>query len=461
MTITPPTVGPYPPTYPPYTNITPFTYRDGITYLEKLESFQAYINGYVIPFINEQYSTLGPDFQEQIDALTADVNAQFALLTQEFNDGQAAQDADVDQDLADLKAYVDQQIANISGGGAPANDPVVSALIRDQNSQTTAALKTYYQVKGNYQTAGTVDDAAVAALVGTSSATQAAMDGRYVEDTAVIDVAHGGTGRQNGGINNALVASGGTNTAPQQSIGAGTTGQILQSNGPNATPSFATLINDAASSTSQVYSSDKTDKQVSALINDSAQSTTKTYSSQKIQSLIGGGNLYGTYAARPAANSVAQGTMYYASDIPECYIANNNAWKVVGSGGNEVGNADYTATANTNTVAPGIAVPGFTCTFLVGERPVKLRLSTRLTNQLLNTTSYAVINLDGTVVARIENYQPTANVWNSLECEVTKRGLTPGSSHTASVYIYNQTASGIVTIAGDANNPASLQVVTV
>lgn len=144
MTMVPPVLGPYPPSYLPYTNITPFTYRDGLTYLEQLESFQAYINNYVIPFINDTYNTLGPEFQAQIDALTADVNAQFAAIASDFNTKQTAQDAATDKKIADLTKFVNDSIASIINNTIAVTDPVIYGVLNNPASQSRGLTDTLY-----------------------------------------------------------------------------------------------------------------------------------------------------------------------------------------------------------------------------------------------------------------------------------------------------------------------------
>jgi hypothetical protein len=45
----------------------------------------------------------------------------------------------------------------------------------------------------------------------------------------------------------------------------------------------------------------------------------------------GGGNLFGTYAARPAASSVASGTVYFATDTGAISVSNGTTWAVLPS----------------------------------------------------------------------------------------------------------------------------------
>lgn len=124
---------PYVPPYIPYTNITPFTYRDGLTFLEKVESFQAYINNYVIPFINDNFTTLGKEFTDEVNKMIDTVNAALA-----------AQDAEVDQKIADLTQYVNDTMAQVLADGVQLQDPVMHDIIANTASASRMLLETLY-----------------------------------------------------------------------------------------------------------------------------------------------------------------------------------------------------------------------------------------------------------------------------------------------------------------------------
>jgi hypothetical protein len=100
---------PYVAPYKPVPQVTPFTYRDGITMLKKLELLQRYINKSLVPFVNDNMEELGDAFETQVNALIEAVNAAIQLV-------------------------IDDSIE--------VQDPVVAALVADEESDTNAALTT-------------------------------------------------------------------------------------------------------------------------------------------------------------------------------------------------------------------------------------------------------------------------------------------------------------------------------
>lgn len=165
----------------------------------------------------------------------------------------------------------------------------------------------------------------------------------------------------------------------------------------------------------------------------------------------------GTYASRPAANTVAAGTIYYATDIPEQYRSNGIAWSVVGSGGNELGYTQITSTG----VAQGptaAAVPGLSVTFTAGERPVIVEFASLF--QVASSGIYviATIKLGVDSVGSTRLSTTVATQYVSLGRPARLTGLTPGASYTVTVQI--GTDSGTVTPFASATNPIWLQVRT-
>lgn len=172
-------------------------------------------------------------------------------------------------------------------------------------------------------------------------------------------------------------------------------------------------------------------------------------------------SLRGTYAARPAANTVPDATIYYPTDVAEAYRSNGTVWAVVQSGGNELGYAQSTAIFSTLAVVGAPAdVPGLTVTFVAGERPVEIRLNCHVTNQ---GSRYVVpsIVLGGTVRARGSLVPTLVDAWQSMYVSARVSGLTPGTSYTAKITLYSGDASFNARITGDATNPMFISVVTV
>lgn len=219
MTIVPP-VPPIIPDVVQYTRpgtivplVTPFTYRDGITYLEYLESLSTYVKDTLTPFINESFNLLeekwGDDMEELVVALNAALaaqataintaltlqqqNVQTALDTQQATvDGQLEDNAQamaalataVNQQVDNLTAYVNQQVADMNTSVADLTtyvnsiefqDGSVHDIVADTDSTTRLLLDSLYLGDD-----GAVSDAAVAALVNNpTSSTRTSLDALY------------------------------------------------------------------------------------------------------------------------------------------------------------------------------------------------------------------------------------------------------------------------------------------
>lgn len=169
MTIDPIPLDDFPRTGRPWNNITPFTYRDGLTYLEVLEALRAWVRDVLTAHLNdemeefaENWNQVLNDFQvaviesfdqkmEEFDvdvqAFKDAVNAQFDQLRKSLesdianqlttvNDALAAWDETYATFTANIQALVDQwtavQITN--------NDTITESIIRDQESLTTTAM---------------------------------------------------------------------------------------------------------------------------------------------------------------------------------------------------------------------------------------------------------------------------------------------------------------------------------
>jgi hypothetical protein len=171
-------------------------------------------------------------------------------------------------------------------------------------------------------------------------------------------------------------------------------------------------------------------------------------------------SMTGLYSARPAANSVSIGAVYYATDVFEQYRSNGTAWSVVGNGGNERGSATITALqSTTNGVAGPVDIVGMTTTFVAGERPVRIVLDCDMTNSsatnittvqiLLNDVQHFIVNS----VASNSTY-----IWQSFSKGIRKAGLTPGATYTARARLYVTGGTGF--IGGATDNPSTLSVIS-
>lgn len=124
---------PYTAPYEPVSNITPFTYRDGLTYLEVLTGLRRYITDIVVPYADSTFNELGTEFAAQVNTMIDTVNASLV-----------AEDSNVATAITNLTNYVNSQVAAIVGGSVTINDPIIQAIINNVASTTRVLLDGLY-----------------------------------------------------------------------------------------------------------------------------------------------------------------------------------------------------------------------------------------------------------------------------------------------------------------------------
>jgi hypothetical protein len=147
--------------------VTPFTYRDGATFLERFQDLRNYINKDVVPFVNKNTGELAVVFEEQVNLLVAQVNAALADQT-----------VDVDQKITDLTAYVDAAVQAVIDDSVEVQDPVVASLINDEDSDTHTALLAFLT---GFATEDQVND--ILDIITTGRLSEAELDERYLGDS--------------------------------------------------------------------------------------------------------------------------------------------------------------------------------------------------------------------------------------------------------------------------------------
>lgn len=115
----------------PVTQIQPFTYNDGITYLELLYRLKEYLVEDVIPKLDE--ITAG---QGGILALIAEINAKLAEHDEKF--------VDIDAQIV----AINELIQSIIDNSIQVQDPVVAGLVNSVASATRVALEQWFTRKG-------------------------------------------------------------------------------------------------------------------------------------------------------------------------------------------------------------------------------------------------------------------------------------------------------------------------
>jgi len=111
MTITPPVIGGFPVNSKPWGNITPFTYRDGQTHLEKLERMASFLDDSLIPDVNKGFEESYKEFTDSANEFVAEVNN---LMAQ----------------------WLSGQVEN--------NDVITQAIINDSDSLTASAIRAVF-----------------------------------------------------------------------------------------------------------------------------------------------------------------------------------------------------------------------------------------------------------------------------------------------------------------------------
>lgn len=138
----------------------------------------------------------------------------------------------------------------------------------------------------------------------------------------------------------------------------------------------------------------------------------------------------GTYAQRPAASTMS-GQGYFATDVQEIYISNGTIWRVMPSGGSELGYAQM-GTVFTTSSTTLVDVPGMAVTCRVGERPVVVSFGGLMTTSADFARLYLLC--DGNKVGNIlcpNSIGPGGAVsqYNTRWREARVSGLTPGQSY--------------------------------
>lgn len=144
----------YPWTPRPYTNITPFTVRDGATYLQILEGLRHWLRAEVIPHIDENFSELVKGWEKNIEELTAAVDAQLDANIDEVNEIINTNNSEIDTKISDLITFVNDSVNSIINNSITVVDPMLSGIVNDSSSETRKSLNDLFNqavtVKDNF-----------------------------------------------------------------------------------------------------------------------------------------------------------------------------------------------------------------------------------------------------------------------------------------------------------------------
>lgn len=109
---------------PPVSAVTPFTYRDLITFLDILYGLAKYT------------AAISAELDEKIAQLIADVNASLEAQAELVNTALENQVIYVNSEIADMKAYVDAAVESIINSTIEVSDPVILGVISNANSDS-------------------------------------------------------------------------------------------------------------------------------------------------------------------------------------------------------------------------------------------------------------------------------------------------------------------------------------
>lgn len=165
-------IAPFPTDVFPFTGITPFTYRNSLTYTRVLEDLIAFINR-LVDLINESDEELYRDVIDKLNQTIERVNAALADQT-------ADNDAKMEQLMRDVEAAI-QLVLDAS---VETNDQIVDQILRNTNSLTVNRLN------GMYQGLNTVSDTALVNMLNNlNSAFRKRLDTLYQGAGTVSDSA--------------------------------------------------------------------------------------------------------------------------------------------------------------------------------------------------------------------------------------------------------------------------------
>lgn len=154
------------PDYTPYTQITPFTVRDGATYLLTLEALKDWIRDVLVPAIDTNIAGLETAWETQTNSLVDQTNAIVASLIQDVNDA----------------------VDTVVNSSIELQDAVLMGIINNVTSDARVLLDSLYAAKTDVTTlqdlvnTGRLSDAVLTSA--RASAIDAALPDKVIDNTA-------------------------------------------------------------------------------------------------------------------------------------------------------------------------------------------------------------------------------------------------------------------------------------
>jgi len=174
----------YLPPFSPFSNIAPFTYKDGATYLNTLDDLRVYVNDTLVAFLNNNNTAIGAEISTLIGQVNTALDANLLAVVNDLS----AQNTLVNGEITNLTNYVNAQVAAIVASSITVSDPVVNAIVNNAATATRIFLDGLYANKAKiasgrtfwnivYESTSTV--AAIVALADHTTFIQAAVDAAY------------------------------------------------------------------------------------------------------------------------------------------------------------------------------------------------------------------------------------------------------------------------------------------
>lgn len=170
-----------------FTDVTPFTYKDGMTYQEKLERIQAWLSTYLVPTLNTEFTDLNDDYQTQVtdlvnqtNVLIEQINGRLGDLSTFVTQCQALYDATLV-----LKNAADASATAAAGSATAAANSATAAA----GSATTAASAGATAGASAGATAGASAGATAGTDAGTTAGTTAGAAAGTTSGTAAATAA--------------------------------------------------------------------------------------------------------------------------------------------------------------------------------------------------------------------------------------------------------------------------------
>lgn len=181
--VNPPAIPPlnltgYPSAYYNYPTVQPFSFRSALTFQQKLEAIAAWIPAVLVPYLTDNFDTLGNSYTDQVNALAATVNTALATQATTVNDALTAQQQQVADNLAATLAQI------TAGQNSSLYDAQVKSALQVANSTALALLDGRYATPQNIADATAPLSANIAGNTSLIAAINTILNGR-LDDAAL------------------------------------------------------------------------------------------------------------------------------------------------------------------------------------------------------------------------------------------------------------------------------------